>query len=97
MIEHTDFIVKTINYCIDKCSSKSGFDGFCKYTYSSVITALKSEASSELFVEKTGMYITDTEDRKRKSIEKAYRYYKTFNSDDKNYFVEYAVSFFGLR
>lgn len=96
MMEYTDVMVKTVNYCIDKCSLKLDFDGFCKYTYFSVIKALKSEVSSELFVEKTGMYITDAEDRKRKAIEKAYQQYQIFNNSDKASFIEYAMKFLGF-
>ena len=97
MIEHTDVLVQKIYYCMDEYSDFENPFGFSKYTYTSIKRALGAKADSEEFESKTGMHITDHENRKRKRIENAYKQFKSFNSQDLNAFVEYAVNHLGLE
>ena len=95
MIEHTDLLVEKIYYCMDKCSENDDFHGFCKYTYVSIVKALRAEADKDAFEEETGMHLTDN--KMRKKIENAYKQYKAFNSDDKQKFMEYAIVYLGFK
>ncbi len=94
MIEHTDVLINKIYYCMNKCA-EDGIQSFCKYTYVSIVKALRTEADKDAFEEESGMHLTDN--RTRKKIENAYKQYKVFNSDDKYKFMEYAISHLGLR
>ncbi len=95
MKEQSDLIVKKVVYCLNTYSNKASED-FCKLTYSSIIKVLKGNADTESFELKSGMHISDTEDRKRKAITKAYKQFITFRNEDKNKFIEYAVSYLGF-
>lgn len=95
MIEHTDILIKKIYYCMEKCSENDDFHGFCKYTYFSIVKALRAEADKDAFEEETGMHLTDNETRKK--IENAYKQYKAFNSDDKYEFMEFAIVHLGFK
>lgn len=92
MKEQSDLIVKKVVYCLNNYSNKASED-FCKLTYSSIIKVLKGNVDTESFELKSGMHISDTEDRKRKTINKAYKQFITFRNEDKNEFIEYAVSY----
>ena len=96
MKEQSDLIVKKVVYCLNTYSDKVPKD-FCKLTYSSIMKVLKGNADTESFETKSGMHITDSENRKRKRIEKAYKQFITFKSNDKNCFIEYAVSYLGFE
>lgn len=95
MKEHSDLVVKKVITCLATYSDKAP-EEFCKLTYASIIKALKGNADTESFETKSGMHITDPENRKRKRIEKAYKQFITFKSNDKNSFIEYAVSYLGF-
>ena len=95
MKEQSDLIVKKVVYCLNNYSNKASED-FCKLTYSSIIKVLKGNVDTESFELKSGMHISDTEDRKRKTINKAYKQFITFRNEDKNEFIEYAVSYLGF-
>ncbi len=95
MKEQSDLIVKKVVYCLNTYSDKAPKD-FCKLTYSSIIKVLKGNADTEAFESKSGMHISDQEDRKRKAITKAYKQFITFKNEDKNAFIEYAVSYLGF-
>jgi hypothetical protein len=96
MKEHSDLIIKRVINCLSKYSDKAP-EEFCKLTYSSIINRLKGNADTESFESKSGMHISNPEDRKRKRIEKAYKQFRTFQSDDKEDFIEYAISFLGFE
>ena len=87
MKEQSDLIVKKVVYCLNNYSNKASED-FCKLTYSSIIKVLKGNVDTESFELKSGMHISDTEDRKRKTINKAYKQFITFRNEDKNEFIE---------
>jgi len=95
MKEHSDLVVKKVITCLATYSDKAP-EEFCKLTYASIIKALKGNADTESFETKSGMHITDPENRKRKRIEKAYKQFITFKSNDKNSFIEYAISYLGF-
>ena len=95
MKEQSDLIVKKVVYCLNNYSNKASED-FCKLTYSSIIKVLKGNVDTESFELKSGMHISDTEDRKRKTINKAYKQFITFRNENKNEFIEYAVSYLGF-
>ena len=95
MKEQSDLIIKKVVYCLNSYSNKIPED-FCKLTYSSIIKVLKGNADTESFEEKSGMHISEQEDRKRKAITKAYKQFITFRNEDKNEFIEYAVSYLGF-
>ena len=94
MIEHTDVLINKIYYCMNKCA-EDRIQGFCKYTYVSIVKALRTEADKDAFEDESGMHLTDN--RTRKKIENAYKQYKVFNSDDKYKFMEYAINHLGLE
>ncbi len=96
MKELSDLIVKKVVYCLNTYSDKAPKD-FCKLTYSSILKVLKGTADTESFESKSGMHISETEDRKRKAIAKAYKQFITFKSENKNEFIEYAVSYLGFK
>lgn len=97
MIEHTDVLVQKIYYCIDECAKYDNPLCFSKYTYTSIKRALGAKVDTEQFEIKSGMHITDPENRKRKKIENAYKQFKAFNSNDLNTFIEYAVNHLGFE
>jgi len=97
MIEHTDILVKTINNCLDTCSTNNDFHGFCKYTYSSIVRALKSKADTAAFEEKVKMHVTSGEDEKRKLINRNFKNYKTFNNGSAEDFINYALKYLDLE
>ena len=94
--EYSDIIVQKVVTCLKTYSDKNP-DEFCKLTYSSIRKALKGKADTESFESKTGMHIPDPENRKRKRIEKAYKQFITFQSTDKESFIEYAISYLGFE
>lgn len=96
MIEHTDVLVQKIYYCMDECAKYDNPLCFSKYTYTSIKRALGAKVDIEQFEIKSGMHITDPENRKRKKIENAYKQFKSFNSQDLNAFIEYAVNHLGF-
>ena len=96
MKEQSDLIIKKVAYCLNTYSNKVPED-FCKLTYSSIIKVLKGNADTESFEAKSGMHISEQEDRKRKAITKAYKQFITFRNEDKNEFIEYAVSYLGFE
>ena len=96
MKEHSDIIVQKVIDCLSTYSEKTP-EEFCKLTYSSIIKRLKGNADTESFESKSGMHITDPENRKRKRIEKAYKQFSTFQSTDKESFIEYAISYLGFE
>lgn len=96
MIEHTDILVQKIYYCMDEYADFENPFGFSKYTYTSIKRALGAKVDTEQFEIKSGMHITDPENRKRKKIENAYKQFKTFSSNDLNAFIEYAVNHLGF-
>lgn len=95
MKEQSDLIIKKVVYCLNTYSNKVPED-FCKLTYSSIIKVLKGNADTESFEAKSGMHISEQEDRKRKAITKAYKQFITFRNEDKNEFIEYAVTYLGF-
>lgn len=97
MIEHTDVLVQKIYYCMDECAKYDNPLCFSKYTYTSIKKALGAKADTEQFEIKSGMHITDPENRKRKKIENAYKQFKSFNSNDLNAFIEYATIHLGFE
>ncbi len=97
MIEHTDVLVQKIYYCIEECAKYDNPLCFSKYTYTSIKRALGSKVDVEQFEIKSGMHITDPENRKRKKIENAYKQFKSFNSNDLNAFIEYATNHLGFE
>ena len=97
MIEHTDILVQKIYYCMDECVKYENPFCFSKYTYSSIKRALGAKVDTEQFEIKSGMHITDPENRKRKKIENAYKQFKSFNSNDLNAFIEYATNHLGFE
>ncbi len=97
MIEHTDILVQKIYYCMDVCAKYDNPLCFSKYTYTSIKKALGAKADTEQFEIKSGMHITDPENRKRKKIENAYKQFKSFNSNDLNTFIEYATNHLGFE
>lgn len=94
--DHSDIIVQKVIDCLSTYSEKAP-EEFCKLTYSSIIKRLKGNADTESFESKSGMHITDPENRKRKRIEKAYKQFTTFQSTDKESFIEYAISYLGFE
>ena len=96
MKDHSDIIVQKVIDCLSAYSEKVP-EEFCKLTYSSIIRRLKGNADTEAFESKSGMHITDPENRKRKRIEKAYKQFTTFKSADKESFIDYATSFLGFE
>lgn len=96
MKDHSDIIVQKVIDCLSAYSEKVP-EEFCKLTYSSIIRRLKGNADIEAFESKSGMHITDPENRKRKRIEKAYKQFTTFQSADKESFIDYATSFLGFE
>lgn len=96
MKEQSDLIVNKIVYCLGKYSDKEPED-FCKLTYASIMKALKSKADIDEFEKKSGMHITDPENRLRKRIEKAHKQYLMFNEDDDLAFIEYAITYLGFE
>lgn len=96
MIEHTDVLVKTIYRCLDKCQQNNNPFCFSKYTFDSIKKALGAKANIEEFERKSGMHITDPENRKRKRIENTIKQFNIYNSGDKSKFIEYAVNCLGL-
>ena len=96
MKDHSDIIVQKVIDCLSTYSEKTP-EEFCKLTYSSIIKRLKGNADTESFESKSGMHITDPENRKRKRIEKAYKQFSTFQSTDKESFIEYAISYLGFE
>lgn len=97
MIEHTDVLVQKIYYCMDECKDYENPFCFSKYTYISIKRALGSKVDTEQFEIKSGMHISDPENRKRKKIENAYKQFKSFNSNDLNAFIDYATSHLGFE
>ena len=97
MIEHTDVLVQKIYYCMDECKDYENPFCFSKYTYASVKRALGAKVDTEQFEIKSGMHISDSENRKRKKIENAYKQFKSFNSNDLNAFIEYATNHLGFE
>ena len=97
MIEHTDVLVQKIYYCMDECAKYENPFCFSKYTYTSIKKALGAKVDTEQFEIKSGMHITDPENRKRKKIENAYKQFKSFNSNDLNAFIEYATNHLGFE
>ena len=95
MKEQSYLIIKKVVYCLNTYSNKVPED-FCKLTYSSIIKVLKGNADTESFEAKSGMHISEQEDRKRKAITKAYKQFITFRNEDKNEFIEYAVTYLGF-
>ncbi len=96
MKEHSDFIVQKVIECLSTYSEKAP-EEFCKITYSSIMKCLKGNADTEAFESKSGMHITDPENRKRKRIEKAYKQFTTFQSADKEKFIDYATISLGFE
>lgn len=94
--DHSDIIVQKVIDCLSTYSEKAP-EEFCKLTYSSIIKRLKGNADTESFESKSGMHITDPENRKRKRIEKACKQFTTFQSTDKESFIEYAISYLGFE
>ena len=97
MIEHTDVLVKTIYRCLDKCEEFNNPTCFCKITFDAIKKALGAKANTEEFERKSGMHITDPENRKRRKIEKAFKQFNSYKSGDLNKFIEYAVNYLGLK
>lgn len=97
MIEHTDVLVQKIYYCMEEYADFENPFGFSKYTYTSIKRALGAKVDTEQFEIKSGMHITDPENRKRKKIENAYKQFKTFSSNDLNAFIEYATNHLGFE
>lgn len=97
MIEHTDVLVQKIYYCMDECKDYENPFCFSKYTYTSIKRALGAKVDIEQFEIKSGMHISDSENRKRKKIENAYKQFKSFNSNDQNAFIEYATNHLGFE
>lgn len=96
MKEFTDIIVKKVIYCLNHYPDVSPKD-FCKLTFVSIKKAFKRKIDTETFELKTGMHISDQDDRTRKRIARAYKQFITFRSEDKNEFIEYAVLFLGFE
>lgn len=97
MIEHSDLIVKKVDYCIKKCSTNFDYHDFAKYTFSSIKKTLISEANTNSFEEKSGMHISDFQNRKRQKIEKAYKQYMSFGKRSASQFIDYAVNYLGFK
>ncbi len=97
MIEHTDVMIQKIYYCMDECAKYENQLCFSKYTFTSIKRALGTKVDTEQFEIKSGMHISDSENRKRKKIENAYKQYKSFNSNDLNAFIEYATNHLGFE
>ena len=95
MKEDSVSIVKAITSCLKTYTDKEP-EEFCKLTFASIKKSVSRAASTLAFVEKTGMHITDQEDRKRKKIEKAYKQYACMNKDNKYAFIEYAEVYLGF-
>ncbi|MCQ2966826.1 MAG: hypothetical protein MJ250_08865 [Alphaproteobacteria bacterium] len=96
MKENSVLIVKTIKNCLKTYPDKEP-EEFCKLTFTSIKNKLSGAASTSAFEEKTGMHITDSEDRKRKKIEKAYKQYVSINKENKRAFIEYAIVYLGFN
>ncbi len=97
MIEHTDVMIQKIYYCMDECAKYENQLCFSKYTFTSIKKALGTKVDTEQFEIKSGMHISDSENRKRKKIENAYKQYKSFNSNDLNAFIKYATNHLGFE
>jgi len=97
MKEHSDVIIKIIGNCIKTYPEKDP-DEFCKLTYASIIKALKSKVDTENFASNTGgMYLSDNQNRLRKKINKAYKQFISFKTDNKQQFIQYAVDYLGFE
>lgn len=96
MKEHSDLIVKAIINCLKTYPDKAP-EEFCKLTYASITKALRGKEETNSFEEKSGMHITDPENKKRKRIITAYKQYQTFNSGDKKEFIDYAIKYLGFE
>lgn len=96
MKDNSLLIVKVITSCLKTYPDKDPVE-FCKLTFGSIKKKLAGAASTSSFEEKTGMHITEDEDRKRKRIEKAYKQYASINKDDKYAFMDYAETYLGFQ
>lgn len=96
MIEHTDVLVKTIYRCLDDCKKFNNPYCFTKIALEAVRKALADKANTEEFERQSGMHITDPENRKRKRIAKAFEQFNSYNSEDLNRFIDYAVNYLGV-
>ncbi len=97
MIEHTDVMIQKIYYCMDECAKYENQLCFSKYTFTSIKKALGTKVDTEQFEIKSGMHISDSENRKRRKIENAYKQFMSFNSNDLNAFIEYATNHLGFE
>ena len=88
MIEHTDELIKTIYYCLDKCSNYNNPRCFSSITFDAIKKRLGAKANIDKFEKTSGMHITDPENRKRRKIENAFKQFNTYNTGDKNKFIE---------
>lgn len=96
MKEHSDLIVKAIINCLKTYPDKEP-EEFCKLTYASIAKALRGKEETNSFEEKSGMHITDSENKKRKRILNAYKQFQSFNSGNKKEFIEYAIEYLGFE
>lgn len=97
MIEHTDVLVQTIYYCMNKYATCNNPLCFGNCTFEAIRKKLVAKANTQNFERKSGMHISDKENRKRKRIENAYKQFGSYCSWDNKKFIEYAVNHLGLE
>lgn len=92
MSEHTELMIDKIDYCLEHFHEETN-SGFGKYTYTSVLRALKMRAEETQFAEVNGgMSISDNTNRKRRKILKLYRLFQENKKGTEKEFISYALS-----